>query len=145
MVHLDQQDWTTKVLMVEFTLNSAISNSSGFALFELNYGYMPSVNPGFIPEPSTVPGVKHFVMHALHNLMDVHNVIIESCMCQTHNANYHHCEDDFFMAGNLVYVLAVDLSLPKGCTAKLLLKYVGPFRVLNAQLSTSSYWVELPT
>jgi len=38
MVRLDQQDWPDKIPMVEFTLNSAISSSSGFAPFELNYG-----------------------------------------------------------------------------------------------------------
>jgi hypothetical protein len=66
--------------MVEFTLNSTISSSSGFAPFELNYRYLPSVNPGMIPKPSTVPGVKHFIMHMLQNLADAHDAIIESCV-----------------------------------------------------------------
>ena len=74
----DQQDWLNKIPMVEFTLNSAISNSSGFAPFELNYGYMPSMNLGIIPEPSKIPGVKYFVTCAMQNLADAHNAIIES-------------------------------------------------------------------
>ena len=49
MVCLDQQDWTEKIPMVEFTLNSAISSSSGFTPFELNYRYMPTMNTGFVP------------------------------------------------------------------------------------------------
>jgi hypothetical protein len=100
--------------MVEFTLNSTISSSSGFALFELNYGYMPSMNPGFKPEPSTTPGVRHFVEHALQNLVDVHDVIIESHVWQTHHANHHRCDSDKFATGNLVYISTADLSLPKG-------------------------------
>ncbi|KIK21552.1 hypothetical protein PISMIDRAFT_12178 [Pisolithus microcarpus 441] len=30
--------------MVEFAINSSISSSTGFAPFELNYGYMPENN-----------------------------------------------------------------------------------------------------
>ena len=65
MVHLNQQDWSKKIPMVEFTLNSAISTSSSFALFKLNYRYTPNINLGIIPGLSVVPSVKHFVMHAL--------------------------------------------------------------------------------
>ena len=78
MVRPDQQDWSEKIPMVEFTLNSAISNLSGFAPFELNYRYTPSINPGITPGLSMVPHVKHFIMCALQNLSDAHNAIIES-------------------------------------------------------------------
>ena len=61
IVRPDQRDWAEKIPMVEFTLNSAISTSSGFATFELSYGYVPSINPGIIPESSAVPSVKYFV------------------------------------------------------------------------------------
>src|SRR6266403_3288625 len=73
MVCLDQKDWTKKILMTEFALNSAISSSSGFALFELNYGYPPSISPSFILEPGTMPRVKHFVACVLQNLSDAHD------------------------------------------------------------------------
>jgi len=78
MVRLDQQDWSEKIPMVEFTLNSAISTSSRFAPFELSYGYIPSLNPGIIPESSAVPGMKYFITRALRNLSNTHNAIIES-------------------------------------------------------------------
>jgi hypothetical protein len=74
----NQQDWSDKIPMVEFALNSAISNSTGFAPFKLNYRYMPNVNPGFTPAPSSLPSIKHFIMHALQNLANMHNAIIES-------------------------------------------------------------------
>jgi len=78
LIRPDQQDWLNKIPMVEFALNSAISNSSGFAPFELNYGYMPSMNPGVTPEPSKIPGVKYFITRAMQNLADAHDAIIES-------------------------------------------------------------------
>jgi hypothetical protein len=113
-VRPDQQDWSEKIPMVEFALNSAISTSSGFAPFGLNYGHMPIISPGTIPALSNVPGVKHFVMHALKNLADTHDAIIESHIQQTYHANSCCYADDYFMAGDLVYVSTVDLSLPKG-------------------------------
>ena len=145
MVCLDQQDWSKKIPMVEFALNSAISSLSGFALFELNYGYMPSLNPGLTLEPGGVPGVKHFVAHTLQNLVDAHNAIIESRVCQMHNVNHHHHEDDAFAVGDPMFVSTSDLSLPKGRATKLLPKYVGPFKVLEAHPNTSTYKVELPS
>jgi hypothetical protein len=143
-VRPDQRDWSAKIPMVEFALNSAISSSSGFAPFELNYGYMPSINPGFTPEPTGMPGVKQFVARALRNLADAHDAIIESRVRQTHNANRHRRQDDTFEPGDLVFVSTADLSLPKGRAIKLLPKYVGPFRVLDARPDTSNYKIELP-
>ena len=66
-------------------------------------------------------------------------------MRQTHYANHHRRKDDTFAAGDLVYVSMVDLSLPKGRASKLLPKYVGPFKILDAQPSVLTYKVELPT
>ena len=145
MVRPDQRDWSDKTPMVEFALNSAISSSLGFAPFELNYRYSPTINPGFTPELSTVPGVKHFVSRTLQNLADAHDSIIESQVRQTHYANHHRRKDDTFAAGDLVYVSTVDLSLPKGRASKLLPKYVSPFKILGVQPSVSTYKVELPT
>ena len=85
----DQSDWTDKLPMTEFALNSAISGSSRFAPFERTYGYMPSMNPGLTLELNITPSVKKFVARALQNLTDTYNTIIESHVNQTHQANCH--------------------------------------------------------
>jgi hypothetical protein len=36
-------DWVEKIDMVEFAINSSISESTGYAPFELSGGYMPSM------------------------------------------------------------------------------------------------------
>ena len=41
VVSNDQKDWSSKCLMVEFAVNSSINATTGYTLFELNYGYMP--------------------------------------------------------------------------------------------------------
>ena len=42
-VQPNQKDWTAKLPMTEFVLNSSISSSTGFAPFELNHRYMPVI------------------------------------------------------------------------------------------------------
>ena len=41
VVSNDQRDWSDKCPMVEFTINSGINTTTGYAPFKLNYGYMP--------------------------------------------------------------------------------------------------------
>ena len=41
VVSNDQRDWSDKCPMVEFTINSSINATTGYAPFELNYRYMP--------------------------------------------------------------------------------------------------------
>ena len=141
----DQQDWSDKMLIVKFALNSAISSSLGFAPFKLNYRYSPIINLGFTPELSAISDVKHFVSCALQNLVDAHDSIIESRVCQIHYVNHHCHKDDTFATGDQVYLSTADLSLPKGQASKLLPKYVSPFKILDMQPSVSTYKVELPT
>src|SRR4029077_9744359 len=62
----------------------------------------------------------------------------------THNANRRRHKEDAFTVGDSVFVSTSYLSLPKGRATKLLLKYVSPFKILEAHLNTSTYKVELP-
>ena len=41
VVSNDQKDWSGKCLMVEFTINSSINTTTGYAPFKLNHRYMP--------------------------------------------------------------------------------------------------------
>jgi hypothetical protein len=47
--------------------------------------------------------------------------------------------------GDLVYLSTKNLSLPKGRANKLMPKYVGPYKVLQADPETSNYMLELPS
>ena len=61
-------------MIVEFAINSNISNSTGFALFKLNYGYLPTFISGITPTENTNPGVHKFINQAINNLEDVTNL-----------------------------------------------------------------------
>ena len=77
-VNTDQKNWVEKCPMLEFAINSSINKSTGFAPFELNGGYMPSMICKYRVTNNVPPGIRDFADKALQNLMDAHDSIIES-------------------------------------------------------------------
>jgi hypothetical protein len=77
VVHPDQMDWVEKIDMVEFAINSSISESTGYAPFKLSRGYMPSMIKEIRTNESFASGVRSFAATALENLADTHDAIIE--------------------------------------------------------------------
>ena len=74
--------------MVEFTLNSSVSMSMGYAPFELNYGYIPQLGQRLNTSMKFV-GVRQFAEQALWNMTAAHDAIIAARVMQTHHANCH--------------------------------------------------------
>ena len=74
VVSNNQKDWSDKCPMVEVAINSSINATTGYSLFELNYGYMPRSGQ-HISADTTFKGVKQFAQQAVWNLMDVHDEI----------------------------------------------------------------------
>ena len=143
LVSDDQKDWSDKVPMTEFALNSALNASSGYAPFELNYGYLPVTIPS-IPK-SFYPGVSAFVETAREYLAAAHDALIESRVVQTHHANKHRREEPEFSIGNKVYLSTKNISLPKGLAAKLTPRYIGPYTITKADRAFSRYTIDIPS
>src|SRR5882757_4884195 len=131
----DQSDWVDCLLMVEFAINSTISESTGFAPFELTYGRIPRIINRI--EPTVFNGVRAFADKALTNLAIAHDSIIASRSFQTHYANRHRTAEEPFKMGHLAYLSTKNLRLPKGHAHKLLPTYIGPHTVMSANPSTS--------
>jgi hypothetical protein len=83
VVSPDQNDWVPRIPLTEFSLNSSINNSSGFAPFELSYGYMPRLAP-FPTHDIKYCGVDEFTQQARANLEMAHDAIIEACVHSTY-------------------------------------------------------------
>jgi len=126
----DQKDWLPRIPLVEFALNSSINSSSGFAPFELNYGYMPRMTP-FPSDDIKYRGVKEFAQRARANIKMAHDAIIEAHVSATYQANRHRAEEKLFQIGDMAYLSTVNLNLPKRRARKLAPKYIGPFKVTN--------------
>lgn len=140
----DQGDWYDKIPMVEFAINSSINSTTGYAPFELNYAYMPTMINQVSVDQGSSPGVKAFAQQALYNIAAAHDAIIASRVFQRHYANARRRPELKINEDDLVYLSTKNLSLPKGRVSKLLPKYIGPYKVVRAMPETSNYDIELP-
>ena len=143
MVNPDQLDWIEKIPITEFALNSSVSATTGFAPFELNYGYLPRTMAG-IQTDTPYEGVRTFAERARDNLMIAHDAILSARVNQTHYANQHRQEEPAIKEGTLVFLSTQNLSFPKGRARKLIPKFIGPYKVQVAHPETSTYTLELP-
>ncbi|TDL15858.1 hypothetical protein BD410DRAFT_732031, partial [Rickenella mellea] len=97
----NQKDWVLKLPAIEFALNSARSDTTGFAPFVLNSGMMPK---SMIWESrSEYPGVRTFAQKMKDAIMSAHDAIIAARVKQTRQANKHRRPAPF-VAGDLVYL-----------------------------------------
>jgi hypothetical protein len=129
--------------MMEFAINASISESTGFAPFELDGAYMPRMIRQ-LPESNMAPlGIRTFTQQVLQNLAAAHDTIIASRVVQQHYSNARRRQEPTIKEGDLVYLATKNLSLPKGQVSKLMPKYVGPYKVLQAYPETSNYMLEL--
>jgi hypothetical protein len=138
----NQKDWTRACPMTEFAINSSVSATTQFALFELNYGWMPVVHVTGVP--SAHAGVREYVDQAVTNLMAAHDAILTHRVAQTEQANKRRRPESLIAVGDLVYLATADLNLPKGRARKLMPKFIGPYPVVEAQREKSTYKLALP-
>ena len=109
IVSNDQKDWSGKCPMVEFTINSSVNATMGYAPFELNHGYMLQSGQ-HISTNTTFKGVKEFTQQAVWNLLDVHDAILEHRIEQTHYSNKCHKPSIESQIDDLVYLSTKNLT-----------------------------------
>lgn len=143
-IRADQRDWLGKTPLVEFAINSSINETTGYAPFELVHGYMPRMLREVRYTHEAPPGVRAFAVQAMQNLYDAHDAIIASRVFQTHHANKKRKKEFELKEGDQVYLSTKNLTIPKARTTKLSPKFVGPYRVLDADSSRSVYSLDLP-
>ena len=143
VVRNDQKDWANKSPMVEFAMNSNMSSTTGFAPFKLNQGYMPRIS---IPMSinTQYQGVKQFAIQARANLTAAHDTIIENRMKQMFQANKKCKADIAYKEDDMIYLSTQNLALPKGRARKLVPKFIGPYKIIEAHNRASTVTVKLP-
>ncbi|KNZ75270.1 hypothetical protein J132_03690 [Termitomyces sp. J132] len=90
---------------MEFAINMSISETTQFALFELNGGYMPSMIQEIRADTAIPKGIQQFAHQAPENLAAAHDAIIGACVFQIHLANSCCRPDPKLEKGALVYLL----------------------------------------
>ena len=92
---------------------------------------------------TTFKGVKQFAQQALWNLIDMHNAILEHRVMQMHYSNKHWRPGVIYHENDLVYLSTKNLALPKGWARKLMLRFLGPYKVIKAMNDSSNVTLEL--
>jgi hypothetical protein len=112
VVRPNQLDWPKHLPMTEFAINSSMSASTGFAPFELTYGYLPQIIQSV--GESSYSGVQDFTDNMRDMVIHAHDAIIASRVNQTHQANQQWQGDDPLLeVGRKAYLSTENLNLPK--------------------------------
>ena len=142
-VHPDQKDWVTKLPAIEFAINSARSESTGFAPFFLNFGRMPRSMLWTSTLSTEFPSVRTFALQKKLAIMAAHDSILSARVKQTRDANRKRRAAPF-KTGELVYLSTKNISFAKGLARKLIPKFMGPYKILR-DFDNSSFKLELPS
>ena len=143
LVRPDQLDWPKHLPTVEFALNSSVNKSTGFAPFELTYGYVPQTIQSV--GTSEYAGIQEYAEVARDMVAHAHDAIIASRVEQTHYANTRRRLDEVNLeTGQKAYLSTENLNLPKARARKLMPKYIGPYEVLSCDKDKSYYTLALP-
>jgi hypothetical protein len=67
VVRHDQKDWVDRVDLTEFAINASVSETTKYAPFELNGGYMPSMIKEIRTDQAIHKGICNFTEQALQN------------------------------------------------------------------------------
>jgi hypothetical protein len=89
MVRHDQKDWVDRVDLTKFTINASVSETTRYAPFELNGGYMPSMICKIRTDEVIPKGIKEFANSVLQHLAEAHDAIIKVWVFQTCKVNEH--------------------------------------------------------
>jgi hypothetical protein len=144
-------DWDTHLGLAEFSLNSAISASTGISPFKLMYGFQPSSPLERVLEAFTVDTVDNvkqvhttaqFLEEMTADLQMAKDSILRAQAQAAIQANKHR-RDGAFEMGDLVMLNSAHVNL-KGTSRKLKPRWVGPFRVTQL-VNNVSVRLELPT
>ena len=76
--------------------------------------------------------------------MDAYNAILEHRIGQMHYSNKHHQPGVKYQINDLVYLSTKNLTLLKHRAWKLMPKFIGPYKILEAMNESLNVTLELP-
>ena len=141
-INPNQKDWVSKLPAIQFAINSARSQSTGYAPFFLNNGRMPRAMVWNTADPSEYSNVRVFAQKRKLAIMSAHDSIIAARVNQTRNANRLR-QIVPFKEGDFIYLSTKNISFAKGLARKLIPKYIGPYKILK-DFDNQSFRIELP-
>ena len=141
-INPNQKDWVSKLPTIQFAINSARSESTGYAPFFLNNGRMPRTMVWNSAGTDEYPNVREFAQKKKLALISAHDSIIGARMKQTRDANRKR-QVVPFVTGDFVYLSTKNITFAKGLARKLIPKYIGPYKITH-DFNNQSFRLELP-
>ena len=138
-----QSDWVPKLPAIEFVINSARSESTGFAPFFLNTGRMPRSMIWTSAKSNEYPTVQTFAIQRKLALISAHDSILAARVKQTRNVNRKR-QLSPFKENDLAYISTKNISFLKGLACKLIPKYIGPYKIVK-DFKNQSFQMDLPS
>jgi hypothetical protein len=137
-----QKDWVNKLPAIEFAMNSARSETTGYSPFFLNTGRMPRSLLWNSDRTREYPGVASFALQRRLAIMSAHDSMIAARVKQTRNANRKR-QPAPFENGDLVYLSSKNITFEKGLARKLIPKFIGPYAIIQ-DFGNNSFKLDLP-
>jgi hypothetical protein len=142
-INPNQKDWVSKLPTIQFAINSARSESTGYAPFFLNTGRMPRAMIWNSAASDEYSNVREFALKRKLALMSAHDSIIGARVKQTRDANRKR-QAVPFKNGDFVYLSTKNITFAKGLAKKLIPKFIGPYKIAK-DFGNHSFKLELPT
>ncbi|KIY65091.1 hypothetical protein CYLTODRAFT_357394, partial [Cylindrobasidium torrendii FP15055 ss-10] len=99
----NQKDWVSKLPGIEFAINLARSETTGYSPFFLNSGRMPRSLIWNDAKKNEFPGVRVFAQKLKSAIITAHDNVLEARVKQTRDANRKR-RDVPFVLGDKVYI-----------------------------------------
>lgn len=138
-----QTDWVAKLPAIEFAINSARSETTGYSPFFLNHGRMPRPMIWDAPPQTEYPAIRRFAQQKKLAIIAAHDSILAARVKQTRAANRKRLPSPF-QVHDFVYVSTKNITFPKGLARKLVPKYIGPYKITR-DFGNFSYRIDLPS
>jgi hypothetical protein len=135
-------DWVSKLSAIQFAINSARSESTGFAPFFLNNGRMPRSMIWNSPPSSEFSDIHSFALQKKLAIMLAHDSILAARVKQIWDANRKRIVAPF-KENDLVYISTKNIRFHEGLAHKLIPKYISPYLIVKDFLNPL-FQIKLP-
>ncbi len=150
----NQKGWVRALPVIHFNIMNTVNASTGFSGFQLCMGCSPHVLPPLVPNrlvdnaKSDTDAAK-IIAQLLDDMAQARDNLIKAKINQAHHANKHRGKEDVFEVGNKVMLSTFHCRRDykagdKNHVTKFMPRYNGPYIILHANPTLSSYTIEMP-
>ena len=136
-----QDDWDTLLPVLEFAINNSLQESIQDTPFYLNYGRHPRV-PSDVRLPESNPSAHGYLDNVDQAMRKARKCLEAAQQRQKHYADEHRTQLEFGL-NDEVLLSTEHIPLRSVGTRKLLMKWMGPFKVVQ-RVKDVAYELELP-